>query len=119
MAFHQNQLQFNTGAPTYTENLSYRHHRPGAIVIEKSSGQQAFSAFPSRQNASYVTRGNGIGNKITQSIFLKMKMPVTISQLQICVIFYRIIIVAQFSALHADCTLPSYSTFTVLVQVNI
>lgn len=117
MAFHQNQLQFNTGAPTYTENLSYRHHRPGAIVIEKSSGQQAFSAFPSRQNASYVTRGNGIGNKITQS--KKMKMPVTISRLQICVIFYRIIIVAQFSALHADCTLPSYSTFTVLVQVNI
>lgn len=71
MAFHQNQLQFNTGAPTYTENLSYRHHRPGAIVIEKSSGQHAFSAFPSRQNASYVTRGNGIGNKITQSIFKK------------------------------------------------
>lgn len=63
MAFHQNQLQFNTGVPTYTENLSYRHHRPGAIVIEKSSGQQAFSVFPSRQNASYVTRGNGIGNK--------------------------------------------------------
>lgn len=64
MAFHQNQLQFNTGVPTYTENLSYRHHRPGAIVIEKSPGQQAFSAFPSRQNASYVTRGNGIGNKL-------------------------------------------------------
>lgn len=71
MAFHQNQLQFNTGVPTYTENLSYRHHRPGAIVIEKSSGQQAFPAFPSRQNASYVTRGNGFGNKITQSIFKK------------------------------------------------
>lgn len=71
MAFHQNQLQFNAGVPTYTENLSYRHHRPGAIVIEKSSGQQAFPAFPSRQNASYVTRGNGIGNKITQSILKK------------------------------------------------
>lgn len=33
--------------------------------------------------------------------------------------FYRIIIVAQFSALHADCTLPSYNTFNILVQVNI
>ena len=57
MAFSHNQLQFNTGVPTYTENLAFRHHRPGAIVIEKPSGQQAFSAFPNRQNVSYVTRG--------------------------------------------------------------
>lgn len=74
MAFHQNQLQFNTGVPTYTENLSYRHHRPGAIVIEKSSGQQAFPAFPSRQNASYVTREVNSSSLSSDRMEMAMKL---------------------------------------------
>ncbi|XP_062568030.1 protein moonraker-like [Saccostrea cucullata] len=56
MAFQQNQLQFNVGVPTYTENLAFRHHRPGAIVIEKPAVQQASSVFIPRQNVSHVTR---------------------------------------------------------------
>ncbi|XP_061197750.1 protein moonraker-like [Saccostrea echinata] len=56
MAFQQNQLQFNVGVPTYTENLAFRHHRPGAIIVEKPVVQQASSVFIPRQNVSHVTR---------------------------------------------------------------
>lgn len=56
MAF-QNQLQFNTSVPTYTENLAFRHHHPRALIIEKPHVQQAASAFVTRQNVSHVTRG--------------------------------------------------------------
>nr|XP_022337777.1 protein moonraker-like isoform X3 [Crassostrea virginica] len=74
MAFSHNQLQFNTGVPTYTENLAFRHHRPGAIVIEKPSGQQAFSAFPNRQNVSYVTREVNASSLSSDRMEMAMKL---------------------------------------------
>ncbi|XP_056009035.1 protein moonraker-like isoform X2 [Ostrea edulis] len=73
MAF-QNQLQFNTSVPTYTENLAFRHHHPRALIIEKPHVQQAASAFVTRQNVSHVTREVNSSSLSSEKMEMAMKL---------------------------------------------